>query len=225
MLQRRVSFGFRTRRQGRRRDPGARSRHDVRCRLRLLGQAPSARQKSRTRRTCRTTEEGEIWPRRWSKAGRASSACKFTAASAPHCPPSPGPPFYSKTRPPFKKLFPRSVRAHSPWLEWAIASELARHDEPSRCVKLHSGEGLSAYSCEVASARAANSVFTSPLWGGSAHAGKLAQSVQAWLRCAGVGVVVVARDASTDSDPHPLPTRGRGADRVRGVIVPPARTQ
>src|SRR5262249_34160000 len=36
-------------------------------------------------------------------------------------------------------------------------------------------------------ARATNSVLPSPLWGGSAHAGKLAQPAQAWLRCAGVG--------------------------------------
>src|SRR5215471_10475609 len=37
----------------------------------------------------------------------------------------------------------------------------------------------------------------------------------------GRGVVVVARDASTNVDPHPqpLPTRGRGAHRVRGAIV------
>jgi hypothetical protein len=108
MLQRRVSFGFRTRRQGRtrRRDQGARSWHDVRCQLRLLRQAPSARQESRTRRTCRTTDEGEIWPRRWITSWSSvfririhsgqRTALPTQPTSAPRCPPSPRASFYSK---------------------------------------------------------------------------------------------------------------------------------
>src|SRR5262249_21688790 len=40
-------------------------------------------------------------------------------------------------------------------------------------------------------------------------------------KAGGVGVVVVARSACTNMDPHPqpLPTRGRGADRVRGRVM------
>jgi hypothetical protein len=98
MLQRRVSFGFRTRRQGRtrRRDQSARSRHDVRCQLRLLRQAPSARQKAgRVERAARRTR-AKFGHGAGSLAGRASSASEFTAASAPRCPPSPRASFYSK---------------------------------------------------------------------------------------------------------------------------------
>src|SRR4030095_2592606 len=57
-------------------------------------------------------------------------------------------------------------------------------------------------------ARAANSVLPSPLRGGSAHAGKLAQPAQAWLRCAGVGVV--RRPAEGPPPPTP-PRKGEGS--------------
>ena len=42
----------------------------------------------------------------------------------------------------------------------------------------------------------------------------------------GVGVVGVARGVSDNNDPHPqpLPTRGRGADRVRGAFVRQTRS-
>ena len=67
---------------------------------------------------------------------------------------------------------------------------------------------IRAYSGEMELARAANSVLPSPLWGG-------------WrAKRAGWGSCGDARASPHNNDPHPqpLPTRGRGAHRVRSEI-------
>jgi hypothetical protein len=72
-------------------------------------------------------------------------------------------------------------------------------------------KGSRMYPSGTGSARAAgrsasSALLPSPLWGGSRASAR------------GVGVMVVGRGVSTNCDPHPqpLPTRGRGAHRVRG---------
>src|SRR5262249_9756921 len=85
-----------------------------------------------------------------------------------------------------------------------ISNQRRQNSNPARLV------------CAV-SARASNSVLPSPLWGG--HRGpsgavlgaKNADAKHRLWQSAGVGVVVVAQDVSSNCDPHlqPLPSRLR----------------
>src|SRR5262249_46694438 len=72
---------------------------------------------------------------------------------------------------------------------------------------------IRAQTVETESALAVNSVFTLPL------VGRVARRSAA--KAGGVGVVVSGRISRANSDPRPqpLPTRGRGADRVGCPVV------